>query len=110
MSDDLYTKDDVRWDKEADDVRHKALDDVRSLSSKWEGTVATILGLFSTVAIVTGPASFDKLTYTWGPVDCFSAYRCGRDCCFRGRLSRGAGVTGPRSEATKQFGRRHSSS
>jgi hypothetical protein len=65
MSDDLYTKDDVRWDKEADDVRHKALDDVRSLSSKWEGTVATILGLFSTVAIVTGPASFDKITYTW---------------------------------------------
>jgi hypothetical protein len=58
----LYTRDDARWDKEADDIRHKRLDNIRSASGKWEGTVATLLGLFSTVAIVAGPASIDKVT------------------------------------------------
>ena len=62
MSSYLYTRDDARWDKEADDIRHKRLDNIRSASGKWEGTVATLLGLFSTVAIVAGPASIDKVT------------------------------------------------
>jgi hypothetical protein len=61
----VYDKDDLQWDKEAAELRHKALENVRARAVKWEATVATLLGLFSTVAIVTGPESIDKVTTWW---------------------------------------------
>jgi hypothetical protein len=37
------------------------LANVRSVAEKWTGTVATLLGIFSSVAVVTGASTLDKL-------------------------------------------------
>ena len=50
-----------RWAKEAEDVRHESLKNARASAEKWTGTIGTLLGLFSTVAIVSGPNTIKDL-------------------------------------------------
>jgi hypothetical protein len=50
-----------RWAKEAEDARHESLKNARASAEKWTGTISALLGLFSTVAIVSGPDAIKDL-------------------------------------------------
>ena len=53
------------WEKAAEDFYIGSLDKVRGSAEKWCGTVATLLGLFGTVAIVSGPTELAKIPEAW---------------------------------------------
>jgi hypothetical protein len=55
------TSDDDWWHDKFLDARRNALSAVRSSADKWQALLGTILGLFATVAFVTGPTTLDKL-------------------------------------------------
>jgi hypothetical protein len=51
-----------KWDDEAVKFHVDQLTRVHGIAEKWTGTVATLLGIFSSVAIVSGAATLDKVT------------------------------------------------
>lgn len=54
--------DDAKWEAEADEIRHKALSDVRESAKAWAATVTALLGVGATVGFVKGEDTFAKLT------------------------------------------------
>lgn len=53
---------DVLWQKKAEELEFKALDNVRSAGEKWGVTLGALLGLTGTVLVVKGPESVTDLT------------------------------------------------
>jgi hypothetical protein len=53
--------DDRRWDQEAEDLRHTSLEKLKTSAEAWEKSVSALLGVFSVVAFVKGPATFEDL-------------------------------------------------
>jgi hypothetical protein len=53
------------WDTAAEEFRRNVLDKVRASAGVWAGGLTTLLGLFGTVALVTGPTEVAKLS---GPI------------------------------------------
>jgi hypothetical protein len=49
------------WDKAAEQFLLDLLKNVQASASVWSGTIAALLGLFGTVALVTGPSDITKL-------------------------------------------------
>jgi hypothetical protein len=58
------TPDDMKWEQEAADLRHKSLETVRDVAGRWMGSIATVLGIVSTVLFVEGPDKLKDLTHT----------------------------------------------
>lgn len=52
------------WQAKLEDLSRTELDTVRSTAAKWQGTISTLLGIFGTVAFVTGNQTIDKLSPT----------------------------------------------
>ena len=52
------------WQTKLDDLSRTELDTVRSTAAKWQGTISTLLGIFGTVAFVSGNQTIDKLSPT----------------------------------------------
>jgi hypothetical protein len=50
------------WQAKLDDLGRTELDTVRSTAAKWQGTISTLLGIFGTVAFVSGNQTIDKLS------------------------------------------------
>jgi hypothetical protein len=60
---DMPQPDDHRdWDKAAQEFQQDVLDKVQASAGVWAGGIATLLGLFGTVALVTGPTEVAKLS------------------------------------------------
>jgi hypothetical protein len=53
--------DDRRWDQEAEDLRHTSLEKLKASAEAWEKSVSALLGIFSVVAFIKGPATFEDL-------------------------------------------------
>lgn len=53
------------WEKAAEEFYIGSLEKIRGSAEKWCGTVATLLGLFGTVAIVSGPTEIAKIPEAW---------------------------------------------
>jgi hypothetical protein len=53
--------DDVIWDRKAKQLRYEGLAPLQDKADRWAGSIAAILGIFGTVAFVTGPDTFEKL-------------------------------------------------
>jgi len=53
--------DEADWDKAAEDFLLKLLTNVQGSANVWSGAIATLLGLFGSVALVTGPTDVTKL-------------------------------------------------
>lgn len=51
----------AEWDQAAGEFYRGSLDRIRSSAEKWTGSVATLLGLFGTVALVAGPSEIAKV-------------------------------------------------
>jgi hypothetical protein len=49
------SEDDERWEEEATDARHQALDNVRATAKEWGTSIGLILGAFTTAAFLKGP-------------------------------------------------------
>ena len=54
------------WDKAAQEFQQNVLDKVQASAGVWAGGITTLLGLFGTVALVTGPTEVAKLS---GPIN-----------------------------------------
>lgn len=54
--------DDWWWEDKATELRHTGLDRVRESAKNWETSIATLLGVFATVAFVKGPDTFKDLS------------------------------------------------
>jgi hypothetical protein len=54
------------WQAKLDDLSRTELDTVRSTAAKWQGTISTLLGIFGTVAFVSGNQTIEKLSRTTG--------------------------------------------
>ena len=52
---------DEKWSEKAQEAELEALPTLRSTAEKWAATVGTLAGLFSTVAILTGPDELTKV-------------------------------------------------
>lgn len=52
------------WQAKLDDLSRTELDTVRSTAAKWQGTISTLLGIFGTVAFVSGNQTIEKLSPT----------------------------------------------
>jgi hypothetical protein len=52
------------WQTKLDDLSRTELDTVRSTAAKWQGTISTLLGIFGTVAFVSGNQAIEKLSPT----------------------------------------------
>jgi hypothetical protein len=50
--------DDVRWEDEALEERHRGLAAVRASATKWSESIGALLGVFAVVAFVKGPDTF----------------------------------------------------
>jgi hypothetical protein len=50
------------WQGKLDDLSRTELDTVRSTAAKWQGTISTLLGIFGTVAFVSGNQTIEKLS------------------------------------------------
>lgn len=55
------TEDSRRWQDEADDLRHTALQDIRASAEKWASSISALIGVFSVVAFVKGRDTFANL-------------------------------------------------
>jgi hypothetical protein len=55
------TEDGDYWNLEAEKVRHEQLTRTREAAKNWGQTIATLLGVFATVAFIKGPESLDKV-------------------------------------------------
>jgi hypothetical protein len=53
--------DQPKWDDAADKFRLEILSSAQASAGVWSGAIATLLGLFGTVALVTGPNDISKL-------------------------------------------------
>jgi hypothetical protein len=53
--------DQAKWEEEAVKFHVEQLTRVRGAAEKWTGTVATLLGVFGTVAAISGTATLDKI-------------------------------------------------
>jgi hypothetical protein len=49
------------WQGKLDELDRTQLDTVRATAAKWQGTISTLLGVFGTVAFVTGANTIEKL-------------------------------------------------
>ncbi len=54
-----------RWDDKAATYRLEMLERTQDGAGKWQGTVSTLLGLFSAVAIVAGPKHVSDVEPEW---------------------------------------------
>lgn len=54
-----------RWDDKAATYRLEMLERTQDAAGKWQGTVSTLLGLFSAVAIVAGPKNVSDVEPEW---------------------------------------------
>jgi hypothetical protein len=52
------------WQAKLDDLSRTELDTVRSTAAKWQGIISTLLGIFGTVAFVSGNQTIEKLSPT----------------------------------------------
>jgi hypothetical protein len=50
--------DDVRWEDEALEERHRGLAAIRASAAKWSESIGALLGVFAVVAFVKGPDTF----------------------------------------------------
>lgn len=50
------------WQAKLDDLGRTELDTVRSTAAKWQGTISALLGIFGTVAFVSGNQTIEKLS------------------------------------------------
>lgn len=50
--------DDVRWEDEALEERHRGLPAIRTSAAKWSESISALLGVFAVVALVKGPDTF----------------------------------------------------
>jgi hypothetical protein len=57
--------DDWIWERDANQLLHTGLDQVRKAAEKWAATISVLLGLFSTVAFIKGPDTFSDLEADW---------------------------------------------
>jgi hypothetical protein len=57
----VSTKESVYWQDKLDEQRRTQLDVVRATAAKWQATVATLLGIFGSVAFVGGVTTVDEL-------------------------------------------------
>jgi hypothetical protein len=62
---DFPSEEDWRWEKEAEDLRHNSLTNVRGTAEKWAGSIAALLGVFSVVAFVQGPEKLADIQNGW---------------------------------------------
>lgn len=53
--------DQADWEKAAQDFQQSILEKTQASAAVWAAAVSTLLGLFGTVALVTGPTEFMKL-------------------------------------------------
>jgi hypothetical protein len=53
--------DQARWDEASEQFRLNLLTNVQASAGVWSGAIAALLGLFGTVALVTGPNDITKL-------------------------------------------------
>lgn len=60
--------DDRKWEEEAVELSHTALDDVRESAKAWAGSIGALLGVGGTVAFVKGEDAFSKLSTSEGNV------------------------------------------
>lgn len=58
----MSTKESVYWQDKLDEQRRTQLDVVRSTAAKWQATIATLLGIFGSVAFVGGVTKVDELS------------------------------------------------
>ncbi len=54
--------DHLEWDKAAQEFQQDVLDKVQASAGVWAGAITALLGLFGTVALVTGPTEVAKLS------------------------------------------------
>jgi hypothetical protein len=52
------------WQTKLDDLSRTELDTVRNTAAKWQGTISTLLGIFGTVAFVSGDKTVENLSPT----------------------------------------------
>jgi hypothetical protein len=52
---------DLKWEARAEKASFDALSDIRSSAEKWTGAIASILAIFSGVALIKGPDDVTKL-------------------------------------------------
>jgi hypothetical protein len=60
--------DDVEWERAAEQLLHTGLHQMRSTSEKWAGSIAALLGLFSTAALLGGRSTISDLPPDMGNV------------------------------------------
>lgn len=53
--------DSAKWDQAAEQFRIDLLSKVQASAAVWSGAIATLLGLFGSVALVAGPADISKI-------------------------------------------------
>jgi hypothetical protein len=58
---------DAKWEERADTLSFNALSNVRSTAEKWTTTIASVLAIFSVVALVKGPEDVTKVEGDFGP-------------------------------------------
>src|SRR5215207_6199610 len=51
----------AKWEKRAEELSFEALDSVRSIAEKWTGTIASLLAIFSIVALIKGTEDITKI-------------------------------------------------
>lgn len=51
----------ARWEERAEELSFDALKTVRAIAEKWTGAVATLLAIFSIVALIKGPEDITKV-------------------------------------------------
>jgi hypothetical protein len=59
------SQDDIRWTKEASDILHTNLSNVRGAAEKWGASITALLGAFSAVALIKGPQTFSDIGRPW---------------------------------------------
>ncbi len=57
--------DDWRWENDAHELLHTGLEQVRKTATAWGATISVLLGIFSTVAFIKGPETFNDLSADW---------------------------------------------
>jgi len=53
--------DDLRWEDEATEARHHALETVRATAREWSNSIGLILGAFTTAAFIKGPEALEDI-------------------------------------------------
>ena len=55
------TADDLKWEEEAIEARHKSLDNARATAKSWAESIGLILGAFTTAAFIKGPEALTDI-------------------------------------------------